>query len=139
MLIGATNYPNDLQYITSTAANDWGTVASTDANPWGRIVNFQFTWANPTSGQFPTYDGFDAQFKASIGTLQADRLDPKLKFEWFVPAATFDYPAGTTITGTEYDTKPTAFDEITVVVDTDTTTPSGGVWDNIAPLASEIG
>ena len=30
-------------------------------------------------------------------------------------------------------------DETTVVLDTDTAAPSGGVWDNVAPLASEIG
>ena len=93
---GGVTYPADSFYLTT----GWDTITHSTANPWGKVVHFQFTWQNPASGGFPTFDGFDAQFKASIGTVDLDRISPTLKFEWFVPGNSFIFPAGTTVTAT---------------------------------------
>ena len=85
-----------------------------------------FTWKNPVTGRKPDFDGFNAVFKASIG---ADLEKPDLKIEWVAPSA-----------AVIYDTKPSAIDQRTAIVyDVTDATNAGMSFDNIAPLASELG
>ena len=85
-----------------------------------------FTWKNPVTGAKPDYDGFNAQFTASIG---ADMKTPQLKIEWVPPTASVIY-----------DTKPTAVNQKSVIVyDVTDASNAAMVFDNIKPLDSEVG
>jgi len=98
-----------------------------------KVVHFIYTWQNPYSGAFPAYDGFDAQFKASIGDNFAA---PNLKYEWFVPGDSFTV-AGVSTSATVFDTKPAAHDETPAIVDAQT--GAAGAEDNIAPPDNQLG
>lgn len=109
-----------------------------------KIIHFNFAWENPAKGFQPQFDGFNAQFKASIGD---DFREPKLMVEWFhcrgeVDCDTFDYPrapdpAPVTFLAKPYDTVPPAIDSFAPVIDVKT----GADWEqeNIFPSTSQIG
>lgn len=62
-IINGVTYKKELQYVSPS----WDT--SDAANTlWAKNLSLLFTWKNPVTGSFPAYDGFNAQFRATIGS-----------------------------------------------------------------------
>lgn len=99
-----------------------------------------FTWQNPYPNAYPSYDGFLAQFKASVGP---NIFAPVLKYEWLLPTTTITNPnvQAPFNLATHYDLKPNLHSEVQPVPDVLVGSCASGstCFDNIAPTASEIG